>query len=255
MKHSMKIIAVTQARYGSTRLPAKVLKEVNGETLLETHLKRILKSDMITGLVVATTTEDGSDKIVKIAEKLNLPSYRGSVNDVLDRFFQAVVNEKPDYVVRITSDCPLIDSKIIDEVIRLGIDSDCDYISNTLDPTYPDGMDCECFKFSALEKAWKEATLKSDREHVTPYIWRNSSYKGGNLFKSICKKNDRDLSSIRMTVDNIEDFEVIKALIDALGTDKSCKEYVEYLNNHKELANLNSSYKRNEGYAKSLLND
>ncbi len=251
----MKIIAVTQARYGSTRLPAKVLKEVKGEPLLATHLKRIQKSKLISGLVVATTTEDGSEKIVEIASNLNLPSYRGSVNDVLDRFYQAIANEKPDYVVRITSDCPLIDPKIIDEVISLGINSRCDYVSNTLDPTYPDGMDCECFKFSALEKAWKEATLKSDREHVTPYIWRNSSYKGGNLFKSICKKNDKDLSAIRLTVDNIEDFEVIKALIEALGTEKSCNDYVEYLNTHEDLANLNSSYKRNEGYAKSLLND
>lgn len=251
----MKIIAVTQARYGSTRLPAKVLKEVNGETLLETHLKRILQSDMITGLIVATTNENGSDKIVKIAEKLNLPSYRGSVNDVLDRFYQAVVNEKPDYIVRITSDCPLIDPQIIDKVIHLGIDNDCDYVSNTLDPTYPDGMDCECFKFSILEKTWKEASLKSDREHVTPYIWRNSSYKGGTLFKSLCLKNDNDQSSIRLTVDNIEDFEVIKHLINALGTNKSCREYVDYLMKHKEIAQLNSSYKRNEGYAKSLLND
>lgn len=251
----MKIIAVTQARYGSTRLPAKVLMEVSGETLLETHLKRIQKSKLITDLVIATTTEEGSEKIVEIADKLNLPSYRGSINDVLDRFYQAIINEKPDYVVRITSDCPLIDPEIIDEVIDIGINSGCDYVSNTLDPTYPDGMDCECFKFSALEKAWKEATLKSDREHVTPYIWRNSSYKGGSLFKSVCKKNDKDLSAIRLTVDNIEDFEVIKVLIDALGTDKSCKDYVEFLNNHKDIANLNSSYKRNEGYAKSLLND
>ena len=251
----MKIIAVTQARVGSTRLPAKILKEVNGETLLETHLKRILQSKRITSLKVATTNEEGSERIVSIADKVGAEAYKGSVNDVLDRFYQTVKEEKPDYVVRLTSDCPLIDASIIDQVIDLAISSGADYASNTLDVTYPDGMDCECFKFPALEKAWKEATLKSDREHVTPYIWRNSTMKGGEIFSSECLRNAEDWSDIRITVDTPEDFEVIKSILEELGPDKNCGEYVRFINKHKEISDINSSFGRNEGYEKSLKQD
>lgn len=251
----MNIIAVTQARYGSTRLPAKILKEVNGETLLETHLKRILKSKMITSLKVATTVEEGSEKIVDVANKLGVETYRGSVNDVLDRFYQTVKDENPDYVVRLTSDCPLIDPEIIDKVIDLAITSEADYVSNVLEVSYPDGMDCECFRFSALEQAWKEAIQKSDREHVTPYIWRNSSIKGGNLFRSECMKNGEDWSDIRITVDTPEDFEVVRHILEDLGPDKRCEDYVDYIKEHKEISDINSSFSRNEGYEKSLKED
>lgn len=251
----MKIIAVTQARVGSTRLPAKILKEVNGETLLETHLKRILQSTKISLLKVATTTEDGSDQIVEIANKVGVRSFKGSVNDVLDRFYQTVKDEKPDYIVRLTSDCPLIDANIIDQVIDLAIESDADYVSNTLELSYPDGMDCECFKFSALEKAWKEATMKSDREHVTPYIWRNSTLKGGDIFKSESLKNGEDWSDIRITVDTPEDFEVIRHILLDLGANKKCEEYVKFIKRHKEISDINASFGRNEGYEKSLKQD
>lgn len=251
----MKIIAVTQARVGSSRLPAKILKEVNGVTLLETHLRRILQSKRITSLKVATTTEDGSERIVSIADKVGVDAYKGSVNDVLDRFYKTVKEEKPDYVVRLTSDCPLIDASIIDRVIDLAVNSGADYVSNTLEVTYPDGMDCECFKFSALEKAWKEATLKSDREHVTPYIWRNSTMKGGEIFRSECLQNGEDWSDIRITVDTPEDFEVIKSILEELGPDKKCGEYVDFIKRHKEISDINSSFGRNEGYEKSLKQD
>lgn len=251
----MKIIAVTQARVGSSRLPAKILKEVNGVTLLETHLRRILQSKRITSLIVATTTEDGSERIVSIADKVGVDAYKGSVNDVLDRFYKTVKEEKPDYVVRLTSDCPLIDASIIDRVIDLAVNSGADYVSNTLEVTYPDGMDCECFKFSALEKAWKEATLKSDREHVTPYIWRNSTMKGGEIFRSECLQNGEDWSDIRITVDTPEDFEVIKSILEELGPDKKCGEYVDFIKRHKEISDINSSFGRNEGYEKSLKQD
>lgn len=251
----MKILAITQARYGSTRLPAKVLKEVNGISLLETHVKRILQSEFISKLIIATTKEAGAEHILAIARKVNTPVFQGSTDDVLDRFYHAALPEQPDYVVRITSDCPLIDSFEIDKVIQTCLSSDFDYVSNTLNPTFPDGIDCEVFKFEALEKAFNEATLKSDREHVTPYIWRNSSVKGGTLFKSGSVKNSEDYSSYRITVDTQEDFEVIRQLIEALGPDKSWKEYISYLNQHKEIKELNDRHIRNEGYQKSLLND
>jgi spore coat polysaccharide biosynthesis protein SpsF (cytidylyltransferase family) len=251
----MKVLAITQARYGSTRLPAKILKEVDGVTLLEIHLRRILQSKMITKLKVATTEEEGSRYIIDVCNKVGVEYHQGSVDDVLDRFYQTALPERPDYVVRVTSDCPLIDPDIIDLTIRTCIGGGYDYVSNTLIPTYPDGMDVEVFKFSALETAWKNARLLSEHEHVTPYIKNNSSVMGGTVFKSFNVENETDLSSLRITVDEQRDFEVIKALIENVGIDKHCADYVAYLNTHKNVKDINASIMRNEGYAKSLAND
>src|SRR5436190_1324553 len=130
---TIKILAITQARTGSTRLPAKVLKEVSGHTLLEIHLKRILRSKLIDQVLIATTTEAGDEAIVKIADTLQLPSFRGSTYDVLERFYKAARPYHPEWVVRITSDCPLIDPEVIDNVIDLAMKSNVDYCSNTLE--------------------------------------------------------------------------------------------------------------------------
>jgi spore coat polysaccharide biosynthesis protein SpsF len=251
----MKILAVTQARYASSRLPGKILKEILGESLLEIHLKRISRSKLISKLKIATTNEPDVLLIENICRKLNLDIYKGSLEDVLERFYFATRIENPDWVVRFTSDCPLIDPLIIDSVIAYAFENDCDYASNTLNPTYPDGMDIEIFKFSALEKAYNEATLKSDREHVTPYIWRNSTYKGGKIFKSVSYENEKNYSHVRLTVDKIEDFIVIEQLVNHLGTDESWEKYTEYLLQHQEINSLNTGYIRNEGYQKSLDED
>jgi spore coat polysaccharide biosynthesis protein SpsF (cytidylyltransferase family) len=251
----MKILAITQARCGSSRLPEKILKEINGQSLLELHLRRISQAKSITKLVVASTNEPDVFKIENICNKLNINVYKGSLDDVLERFYLSAKPENPDWVVRLTSDCPLIDPKVIDSVISFALENDCDYASNTLNPTYPDGLDLEVMKFSALERAYKEASLKSDREHVTPYIWRNSSYKGGNLFKSMSYESEADLSSLRLTVDKMEDFMVIESLVNALGTNQPWEMYVDYLLNHKDILSLNSDFIRNEGYQKSLDED
>jgi len=231
----MKILAITQARYGSTRLPGKILKSVSGKTLLEIHLIRILKSQRIS--------------------KLKIDSYKGSIDDVLERFYFTALPEKPDYIVRLTSDCPLIDHREIDKVIDFCISNNVDYASNTLTPTFPDGIDVEVFKFSALKKAYEEATLKSDREHVTPYIWRNSTEKGGNVFTSTNVFNFQDYSNYRITVDTDKDFVVIKKIIEELGIDKSWFDYISFLDNNEDIKTINAEYKRNEGYSKSLKND
>lgn len=251
----MKVLAITQARYGSTRLPAKILKEVNGMTLLEIHLRRILQSKLISKLKVATTIEEGVEHIIDVVNKVGVDYYQGSVNDVLDRFYQTAITENTDYVVRVTSDCPLIDPEIIDKVIKTCIDTQSDYASNILEPSFPDGMDVEVFKFTALQKAWEEASLKSEREHVTPYIWKNSTVKGGNLFKSINVANDVDWSKERITVDTPDDFLVVKDLIEQEGIKKSCRDYVTYLISHQNIKAINQHYSRNEGYDKSIMND
>lgn len=253
----MKILAITQARYGSTRLPAKILKEVDGTTLLEIHLRRILRSSAISKLKIATTAEEGSRYIIEVADKVGVEYFQGSVDDVLARFYGTAEDEHPDYVVRLTSDCPLIDAGIIDDVINYAINSDCDYVRT--DPaSYPDGLDTEVFKFSALVQAYEQAKLTSEREHVTPYIWKNGSAEGGTLFKSHKlqnKEGDYNANDYRITIDEPEDFEVLKALIQALGIDKSWKSYIDYLEEHPEIKGKNSKFGYNEGYTKSINND
>jgi spore coat polysaccharide biosynthesis protein SpsF len=251
----MKILAITQARIGSTRLPEKILKTIKGESLLEIHLQRILHSKLINKLKVATTIEPEAEKIVAVCNNLGIEVYKGSINNVLERFYETALPEKPDWVVRLTSDCPLIDPIEIDKVIQFAILNDLDYASNTLDPTFPDGIDCEVFKFTALVRAMKEATLTSELEHVTPYIWKNSSYKGGTIFKSDCVKNEIDYSSIRITVDTLEDFKVIEKLVELHGTDKPWMDYVTTMESHPEITKINGQYTRNEGYEKSLNKD
>lgn len=250
-----KVVAITQARTGSSRLPEKVLKKVNNQTLLEIHLNRIKKSRLISDLIVATTVAAADDAIVKLANNLNVRYSRGSEENVLDRFFQAAKDLQPDYVVRLTSDCPLIDSDLIDKVIKYTIENNIDYCSNTINPTYPDGQDIEVFKFSALEKAWKEATLKSDLEHVTPFIWRNSSFNNGALFKSHSFEEGFDYAEIRMTVDELNDFTLIKELIEKKGIDSNWADYVEFLIANPKILAINSNFKRNEGFFKSLEKD
>ena len=251
----MKILIVTQARYGSTRLPGKILKKINNKTLLDIHLERLKKSLLANQVIVATTNELESKLIEEVAVNNDCGCYKGSLDDVLDRFYMAVKSHRPDYIVRVTSDCPLVDSNLIDELIKYITRNDVDYISNVLNPTYPDGFDCEVFTFQALERAWKEAVLKSDREHVTPYIWRNSTFHGGNLFKSHSYEGDKDFSNFRLCVDNAEDFKVIKKIVEAIGTEQSWEIYTKYLLNNKNIANINSHIKRNEGYQKSKNED
>ncbi|HUH73455.1 MAG TPA: glycosyltransferase family protein [Chitinophagales bacterium] len=251
----MNIIAITQARIGSTRLPAKILKEINGKSLLDYHLQRIKKSKLISNTIVATTDEEESDIIVEIANRNQALSYKGSLNNVLERFYKAAESQNPDYIVRLTSDCPLIDAKVIDEALEIIINNDYDYVATGLIPSYPDGISIEVFSFSALQKAYFEAELQSEREHVTPYIWKNSTTKGGSLFKSFNLKNTIDYSRYRLTVDTIEDFQLIELLINEVGADNDWMDYINYLEKNSSAFEINNKYLRNEGYTQSLNNE
>lgn len=253
----MKVLAITQARYGSTRLPAKILKEVDGKTLLEIHLRRILQARCISGLKIATTDEEGSRFIVAVADKVGVSYHKGSVDDVLSRFYHTAAPEQPDWVIRFTSDCPLIDPTIIEDIVAFAVAHDYDYV-HTDPKCFPDGLDTEVMRFSALERAYQEANLTSEREHVTPYIWKNGTARGGSLFKTFDFQNKEgvyDASDYRITIDEPEDFEVLKALIQALGADRYWKEYIDYLLAHPEIKRMNSRFGYNEGYDKSLKND
>ena len=250
----VKTSLITQARSGSTRLPGKILKKINDESLLEIHLKRLNKCNNVSNIIVATTDKPEDKVIYDYAIDWGFNSFRGSESDVLDRFYQAVRKEKPDWIVRVTSDCPLIDPILVDKLINFAHDNNTDYCSNTLVENYPDGQDIEVFKFSALEAAWKNANLSSDREHVTPYIRNNSDFKGASLFTALNYPCVSNYSKIRMTVDETKDFNLIKILIKDLGTDKTWLEYTNHIIKN-DLNKINNSIIRNEGFLKSLKND
>lgn len=246
-----KVVLITQARIGSKRLPEKVMLKIQNKTLLQIHLDRLIKCKNISEIIVATTINLNDKIIVDFCQEHNFQYFRGSENDVLDRYYNAVKDLNFDYIVRVTSDCPLIDSILVDKVIQSVIDSGVDYGSNTMINTFPDGQDVEVFKFSALEKAWKESTLSSDREHVTPYIWRNTDLKGGDIFKAFSYQNDISRGELRMTVDETRDFDLIKKLIEDLGENMKWNEYADYIEK-ENLMKINEGIQRNEGYIKSL---
>lgn len=250
----MKVVVITQARSGSTRLPNKVLLKIQEKTLLQIHIDRIKQAEEIDDIIIATTTEQADDVIVNLAERLGVKYYRGSENDVLDRFYQTVKEIKPKWIVRVTSDCPLLDPKMIDAVVACAQLNDVDYCSNGLVENFPDGQDVEVFKFSALELAWKEAELKSEREHVTPFIRMNSNFNGGSLFNAVNFPCAHDFSKIRMTVDESKDLDLITKLITDLGTNQTWLEYTKYIINNN-LSSINGTIIRNEGLLKSLKND
>jgi len=251
MKNRLNIIALTQARIGSSRLPRKVLKPVGSETILSLHLNRLRQATLIDQIVVATTHEKYVERIIAIAKESGTAYFQGDTNNVLDRFYQAAKLHKADYVVRLTSDCPLIDPKLIDQVITFTIDRKLDYGSNILIEHFPDGQDIEVFTFKALEKAHQLAQLDSEKEHVTPYIIKRSTFKGGKQFIAENFPSSIDYSAVRMTVDEPNDYFIIKTLVKELGAEASWNEYTQHiLNNPAKFTN--QKIVRNEGYLNSL---
>ncbi|MBI4138609.1 glycosyltransferase family protein [Candidatus Uhrbacteria bacterium] len=245
-------LAIIQARMGSTRLPNKVLMEVGGVSLLEYEIRRVRLAKTIDKIVVATTTDPGDDRIVQLCASTGVDCTRGSVNDVLDRYWQCAQQyPNADVIVRITGDCPLIDPEIIDHVIDARLAANADYASNVEvgHETFPDGMDIEVFTRAALETAAREATLPSDREHVTPYI-RNQEQ-----FSKTFVAAETDHSNVRLTVDTPADFEVVRFVIEYAAPTDGYMTFVRLLEAHPEILSKNSHIARNEGYVKSLSED
>src|SRR5690625_3903474 len=208
----MKTVAIIQARMGSTRLPGKVLKEVLGKPLLAYQIERVKRATKIDDIVVATTNEKIDDDIVNFCELHHINVYRGSEEDVLARYYEAAVEFDADVVVRLTSDCPLIEPNVIDQVIQLYFNEQpVDYVSNTFKRTYPRGLDTEVFSFEVLEKAYNEATLERDREHVTAYMYTNK-----DIFSFAFLENIEDYSHHRWTVDTEEDFDLVSRILQSI---------------------------------------
>lgn len=238
-----KVVIITQARTGSTRLPAKVLKKIGQYTMLEIHLQRLLLSKNADDLVLATTDDVKDDAIADIGKAIGLLVYRGSENDVLDRYYQAAKMSKADIVVRVTSDCPLNDPKLIDQIIQEHLKYGKDFTSNIIHRYFPDGLDIEIFNFDVLEKAWNEAKEQKDREHVTFYIWQNSDLMGKSLFTAhnVITKDNLNFADFRLTLDYSEDFLMFERLIKKLGKDLPWIDYVRFLQQHPDVRALNQS--------------
>lgn len=247
----MKFLVIIQARCGSTRLPSKVLKEIEGKPAIEQMLNRVSKSKKVDEIMVATTINPEDLPIVKLVSTLGYRIFVGSSDDVLDRYYQAAKLIRPEYVIRLTADCPLFDWRILDEAIDELDESSDDLCSYT--ESFPDGEDLEIIRFSALEEMWQNAHLASEREHVTLYVKNHPEiYKLQNYE---CKLGN--LKNERWTLDEPEDLELIRAIYKffAPRTDFSMKEIYDFLQDHPEIRNLNQKYIRNEGLLKSLAED
>lgn len=235
----MNVSIITQARIASTRLPAKVLKTIREKSLLAYQIQRAKWSGL--PIIVATTVEEKDEPVVEECKILEVPYFRGDECDVLSRYYHCARENHLDTIIRITSDCPLIDGYLIregyEEYKRLNVD----YLSNSIERTFPRGLDFEIFSFEALELAYQNAKELPEREHVTPYIWKNNPTLFG--IKSFLYRLNK--SRYRITVDTNEDFEVIKILIeDFMADQKGYEEIIEILDSHSEIVKINEDVKQ-----------
>lgn len=237
----MKIVAIIQARLGSTRLPGKVLKDIGGRTMLARVVRRVRRAATLDDVIVATTTEPADSAVVEECARLGVHCFRGSELDVLDRYCQAAKQLNADAVVRITSDCPLIDPGVIDSVVAVFRNETPDYASNVIERTYPRGLDTEVVSMDALARAWQEARHHYERVHVTPYFYRNPE-----LFRMRSVVADRNHSGFRWTVDTAEDLAFICSIYEALGPDDlfDWKSVLCLLSKEPELAAANSGIRQ-----------
>jgi len=242
------IIAIIQARMGSTRLPGKVLMTVDGKPLLAYQIDRVLKSKKLDKLLVATSNLEKDNAIEDFCLQYKVDCYRGSENDVMSRYYNCAKKYKPDTVVRLTADCPLIDPEIIDKVIQKFETDNVDYCANTVPPEtsrFPDGSDIEVFSMKALEQAHSEIKDSHFREHVTFQFWQDTSYTSSQFIQT------KDWSNFRITVDYPEDFEVISFLLNKLkskGIFGSLDEIIEIIDNNDEVKEKNSKYYFGQGW-------
>jgi spore coat polysaccharide biosynthesis protein SpsF len=247
------ILAILQARVSSSRLPRKVLKPILGVPMLARQIERLQQVQSFERLIVATSHDPSDDAIAQLCQDIGTDCFRGQLEDVLDRFYQAAKPLQPQHIVRLTGDCPLNDPDLIDRVIAFHLAGEFDDTSNNLIPTYPDGLDVEILRFSCLEQAWQEAKLPSQREHVTPFIKEQP-----DRFKIGSYENKIDLSDLRWTVDEALDFALVMQIYEALYPQNpqfSTLDILNLLEKNPELKTLNTCYRRDEGYQKSLLRD
>ena len=253
MKSNMnKVTIMLQARIDSKRLPGKVIASIVGKPMIW-HIINRLKHVKLADQIILLTTKKPSDKILsKIAEKNNISYFRGPINDVLKRYYLCAQKFSANPIIRITGDCPLVDPWLIDEMIEFFQSHQYDYVSNTLKPTYPDGLDVEIFSFKTLQQLEKLTTKKFDREHVTSFIMKNKT-----RFKTFNFENKKDLSDLRLTVDEKNDLTLVRKIYTLMkpNTLFSLKTVLTLLKKNPTLLDINRNIMRNEGYLISINSD
>src|SRR5262245_53958404 len=247
----MNVLAILQARATSSRLPQKVLQPILGRPMLAHQLDRVRRARTLDALVVATSTDPSDDAIHALCRSENVDCFRGSLQDVLDRFYQAALPRRPGAIARLTGDCPLVDPALIDRVVEFFRAEPFDLAATA--ETYPDGLDVEVFRFDALADAWRRATAAPDREHVTLFVRRQPGRYRVGMYPST-----NDLSHVRLTVDEPEDFELVRRIYEALYPRQpafTTDDILELLTARPELAAINRGIRRNEGLERSLAGD
>jgi spore coat polysaccharide biosynthesis protein SpsF len=247
------VLAILQARMTSSRLLAKVLQPILGRPMLSRQIERLRRCTMIDKLLVATSDDPSDQPIAELCAAESVACYRGSLNDVLDRYYQAAKLILPSHVVRLTGDCPLTDPRVIDSTIQFYLQGDYDFVSNAIEPTFPDGLDAAVFSFQVLEQAWREAQLPSEREHLTLFIrYRPKRYRIGSY------KDSLDRSDMRWTVDEAADLAFVRKVYERLYPDKpdfDSADIYRLLKQQPELQAVNDGVVRNEGLWRSLQQD
>lgn len=247
----MKTAAIIQGRMTSTRLPGKVLADIAGTPLLGHVIQRANAAGVFDVVLVATSTDPADDPIERYCRERGVGCFRGSLEDVLERYYQAACSTDADCITRLTADCPLLDPAVIRKIVGVFDPARYDYVSNAIRRTYPDGLDTEVFSMAALTQARNEATLPSEREHVTPYI-----HKHPHLFRIGHVTQEKDLSALRWTVDEPRDLAFVRAVYEKLGSNVFGQEEVlALLEADPSLQNMNEGITCNEGYQKSLRED
>lgn len=247
----MRLVAIVQARMSSKRLPGKVLMPFIGKPALLHIVERLSYCKGIHKIIIATSDQESDNPIHDFCDQNDISCYRGNLNDVLDRYYCAAKEYKADAILRVTGDCPVIDPVIVDAVITGFICGEYDCYG--LGGDFPDGLDCTVYSFNAIERAWKNAKLKSDREHVGPYIENNPK-----LFRNGALKIFKGLSNHRWTLDEESDYELLKCIFNKLYNFKSpflTGDILEYLKSNPEISKINSNIIRNSGYIESLKKD
>lgn len=234
----MRVVAIIQARMGSTRLPGKVLKDLGGRSALARVVTRTRRAALLDDVVVATSIRESDDIITDECERLGVAVFRGDEADVLDRYYRAAQKFSAEAIVRITADCPLIDPELIDDTVRAFHEARADYVTNSLVITYPRGLDVEVFTPEALDRCWRSAVKSHQRAHVTPYLYENPG-----RFKIVSLKADRDYSKYRWTLDTSEDLEMIRSIYMHFGErgDVAWREVLSLMQEHPKIAALNAN--------------
>lgn len=236
----MNIGAIVQARMGSTRLPGKVLKEVGDHTLLSYLVERIRRSERLDQIVVATSERPENDAITEECREHDIDCFRGKEEDLLDRYYRAAEKFDMDHIVRITADCPLVDPRVIDEMVDEYCD-DVDYLTNSRPQTFPHGVNVEIIKQDALRDVWNTTEPRTGR-HVIEHLVQHSTFHDQNRFTAKNISNSVDFSHVRITVDFPEDLEVVRFLIDQTSIDAPWQKYIAVLTKHPEYIERNRQY-------------